>query len=348
MYNYYREQWLIDRLADTLAGRSAHRPCVDSLGGVGQLAVLTVEPRPGVAARARRDLGGRDRPAPAPATDDHPFPYLRTPTHPRALPGHARAHPARLAASLVRVARGPLRPMLPLRRPLLHGRRVPPARDQERGPFALLFGTTWFVNALGVRRGPAAVLAAVEVSRRVTLPRPRCSMAPCSRRVAVACFVPPSAAARPGAVPRFAAARARVRADLPRQPRLLPAVQGRRRRRPSAFGANLLGAMVGGLLEYAALVTGYRASGRGRGPLRARVRIRPSSSRISGSDGGALTSWNRPDERRRLQRCSRQFERPSMPVARPIPAAIGESRPRCACSSPSGSSRPARSHSKCC
>ena len=29
-------------------------------------------------------------------------------------------------------------------------------------------------------------------------------------------------------------------------------------RPPSAFGANLLGAMLGGVLEYGALVTGYR------------------------------------------------------------------------------------------
>ena len=37
----------------------------------------------------------------------------------------------------------------PLRRPVLHGRGVPAAGDQERSrQFALLFGTTWLVNAL--------------------------------------------------------------------------------------------------------------------------------------------------------------------------------------------------------
>ena len=41
MYNYYREQWLVDRLAGTLEGAYGHPPCVDSVGG-GRLAVLTV------------------------------------------------------------------------------------------------------------------------------------------------------------------------------------------------------------------------------------------------------------------------------------------------------------------
>ena len=33
MYNYYREDWLIDRLAGTAAGAFGHTPCVDKLGG---------------------------------------------------------------------------------------------------------------------------------------------------------------------------------------------------------------------------------------------------------------------------------------------------------------------------
>src|SRR5438445_265428 len=39
-YNYYREQWLIDRLAGTLQQVYGRAPCVDSVGEFGRLAVL--------------------------------------------------------------------------------------------------------------------------------------------------------------------------------------------------------------------------------------------------------------------------------------------------------------------
>src|SRR3989442_15339210 len=39
-YNYYREQWLIDRLAGTLQQGYGRAPCVDSVGEFGRLAVL--------------------------------------------------------------------------------------------------------------------------------------------------------------------------------------------------------------------------------------------------------------------------------------------------------------------
>lgn len=84
MYNYYRQQWLVDRLAGTLDQVYGHPPCIDTTGLVGHFAVLTtsVDPqrvscttvwRPG-------ELG-----VPSPATDDYPFVYLRTRSIPRSI-----------------------------------------------------------------------------------------------------------------------------------------------------------------------------------------------------------------------------------------------------------------------
>ena len=42
MYNYYREQWIVDRLAGTLADAFGHAPCVYAVPNVTALAVLTV------------------------------------------------------------------------------------------------------------------------------------------------------------------------------------------------------------------------------------------------------------------------------------------------------------------
>ncbi len=48
--------------------------------------------------------------------------------------------------------------------------------------FALLFGTTWFVNSLVFAGVLLSVYLAVEVARHVRLPRPRCSTRSCSPR----------------------------------------------------------------------------------------------------------------------------------------------------------------------
>ena len=34
MYNYYREDWLVDRLANTAAAAFGHEPCIDLLSTV--------------------------------------------------------------------------------------------------------------------------------------------------------------------------------------------------------------------------------------------------------------------------------------------------------------------------
>ena len=70
MYNYYREQWLIDRYAGTLADVFGHPPCVDSIGPAVEtspcsstLAIGATGSDVGVGACGRR----RDRvPAPSP------------------------------------------------------------------------------------------------------------------------------------------------------------------------------------------------------------------------------------------------------------------------------------------
>src|SRR5438270_5550753 len=43
-YNYYREQWLVDRLAGTLQQVYGHPPCLDATGQVGRLALLMASP----------------------------------------------------------------------------------------------------------------------------------------------------------------------------------------------------------------------------------------------------------------------------------------------------------------
>jgi hypothetical protein len=125
--------------------------------------------------------------------------------------------------------------------------------------FALLFGTTWFVNALVFTGVLVAVLVAIEVARRVTLPNPAYLYVALLLAVAVAWLVPVHSLLALDVVPRFVAAT--LLAFTPIFIANLVFAERFRNVEESniAFGANLLGAMVGGVLEYVALVTGYQA-----------------------------------------------------------------------------------------
>jgi hypothetical protein len=110
MYNYYRQTWLIDRLAHTLELAYGHRPCVDSTkGNVGRFSLLIVG-REAANVRCAATWAPTVRDVPVPADDDHPFLYLRTPSIPQL---YLIAIASILLASLIviRVATGPLAQM---------------------------------------------------------------------------------------------------------------------------------------------------------------------------------------------------------------------------------------------
>ena len=126
--------------------------------------------------------------------------------------------------------------------------------------FALLFGTTWFVNSLVFAGILLAVLAAIEVARRVRLPSTFGDVRRAAR-LPRGCLVRsrPPRCWRSSIVPRFIASV--LVAFAPVFVANLIFAQRFRDVGAStvAFGANLLGAMLGGVLEYLAIVTGYRA-----------------------------------------------------------------------------------------
>jgi hypothetical protein len=125
--------------------------------------------------------------------------------------------------------------------------------------FALLFGTTWFVNALVFAGVLVSVLAAIEVARRWRPAEPAWLYLVLLAALVVAYLVPVDVLLQLEFVPRFAAAV--VIWFTPIFVANLVFAERFRNVEAShvAFGANLLGAMVGGIVEYAALITGYQA-----------------------------------------------------------------------------------------
>jgi hypothetical protein len=103
-----------------------------------------------------------------------------------------------------------------------------------------------------------AVFAAVEVSRFVRVRRPALLYLCLLAALVVAWAIPPSALLSLSPLPRFVAAVAIAFAPI----FLANMVFSQRFRdtgdSTTAFGANLLGAMIGGILEYLSLIVGYQ------------------------------------------------------------------------------------------
>jgi hypothetical protein len=258
MYNYYRTSWLKDRLANTLDVVYGHAPCVSTQGhGSWQFSMLTVSPS-GSALSCGSHLWHKPASVVPPATDDHPFVYLRG----GSIPGFYLVTLALILLAsllLVRMASGPMRRMSGFADLFFMGAAFMLLETKNVVQFALLFGTTWFVNALVFTGVLLAVLAAVEVSRHVVIQRPVRLYLALLAALIIAWAVPPGALLSLSLVPRFFAAV--VIAFLPIFLANMVFTQRFRNVGDSTagFGANLLGAMLGGVLEYASLVIGYRS-----------------------------------------------------------------------------------------
>ncbi|HEY2073871.1 MAG TPA: hypothetical protein VGG88_09890, partial [Gaiellaceae bacterium] len=124
--------------------------------------------------------------------------------------------------------------------------------------FALLFGTTWFVNSLVFAGVLIAVWLAVETARRVPLPPMPVLYAALLAALVVAWAIPQESLLSLSPVPRFFAAVAVAFAPIYFANLVFAKRFAGVGSSSVAFAANLLGAIVGGCLEYLSLVTGYR------------------------------------------------------------------------------------------
>ena len=276
MYNYYRQQWLVDRLAGTLDDAFGHSPCVYAVK-ITSLAVLTVGRTPSdqVCATAWH----RPADTAAPASDNQPFVYLRHP----GIPSLYRAtllmiilasvlavvfvlalNAAQSTAKsdrrgVVRRLGGQLGQMWGFRDLFLLGVAFLLLETKNVTGFALLFGTTWIVNSFVFAGVLLAVLGAVELTARIRTPPATVMYGLLLGGLALAWAVPVSwllgltvslrvvIAVVIAVLPIFAA-------NVIFAKRFAASSDA-----PLAFGTNLLGAILGGCLEYTSLIWGYRA-----------------------------------------------------------------------------------------
>jgi hypothetical protein len=257
MYNYYRERWLVDRLALTMQTAFGHAPCVDVVTEAGQQAVITAGFTPQAQRCGEVAWAGATADTPPPSGDDRPFLYIKDRTIPEI---YIVTLLLILLVSLlaVRAVAGPYRRMRPYGDLFLLGVGFLLLETKSVTGFALLFGTTWVVNAIVFAGVLVAVLAAVEVTRRFRIPPLPVMYGVLAAGLVLAWLVPNEwllslpvplravAAVVVAFLPIFAA-------NVVFAKRFADSSDG-----TVAFGANLLGAMVGGCLEYLALLVGYQ------------------------------------------------------------------------------------------
>ncbi|MBA3523957.1 MAG: spermidine synthase [Geodermatophilaceae bacterium] len=261
MYNFYRETWLVDRLANTMDRAFGHAPCLLSAPEANALAVMVVGLTPDDQVCER--TWSASAAAPSPSTDDRPFLYVDENAGVAGIPTvYLGAIGLILIASVIAiglVGGKQVAGMWEYRDLFLLGAAFLLLETKNVTGFALYFGTTWLVNALVFGGVLIAVLAAVEVTRRFRVPPLRSMYVVLFGGLLLAWMVPTSwILAMPFAPRLFVAV---TLAFIPiMAANVIFAKRFESTSKPTiAFGTNLLGAMFGGCLEYLALATGYRS-----------------------------------------------------------------------------------------
>lgn len=256
LYNAYRETFLVDRYATTLREVFGQTPIIRTYPEFGGAirAWLAVGPPVGAGVPL---LPG---PVVAPAVDDWPFPYLRdreiAPRYVIAL-GLILLLAVGLVGITTRRAGASLRDFSPHFFAL--GVAFLMLETRSLVTFGLLFGTTWIVNALAFFAILLVVLAAIGVNAWVRIPRAWPIYAAIFAALALNLLLPPTALLLDPPWLRYGLAAALVFAPIFFANVAFSFSFRDSRAADMAFASNVVGAMVGGVLEWTALVTGYQS-----------------------------------------------------------------------------------------
>jgi len=272
IYNYFRERWLVDRLANTAAVAFGAEPWVHVHAARAYLGVMMAGPRlktlasdPVVPDRVTA-FGQSHDPSPAvrhardatiePATDDWPFLYLKD----RHIPRHYLIVVALILAVSSVLVRWTLRGqtgrwswqffLLGAGFMLLETRAIT--------QFALLWGSTWIVASLAIVSVLVMALLATLVVARIEVTRPWLVGALLLGLLALNYAVPVGRVTLDSRVSESFFYAALQFSPIFCAGLLFGSAIKRSTSLARDYGTNLLGAMLGGCAEYLSLLTGFR------------------------------------------------------------------------------------------
>jgi predicted membrane-bound spermidine synthase len=261
LYNYYRQPWLLAKIEGMLADVFQTDPLVRQYDApIGSAAVLAASPTDlPVSGQASLLDPASPSERPAAATDDWPFLYLRdrviAPYYILALAFVLLV--AGVATVLAaRVVSAPIAAFSP--HFFLLGAAFLLLETRSLTIFSLLFGTTWTVNAMAFAAILVSVLLAIGVNA-VTKPPRVILYSGLGVTLLLTYVLTPSALLFDPAWLRYLAAAVIAFAPVFFANLVFTASFRDTTTADMAFASNLIGAMIGGVLEYAALLTGYQA-----------------------------------------------------------------------------------------
>ena len=273
VYNYFRERWLVDRLANIAANAFGQEPRVHVHEARSYLGVLMAGPRlatltsdPVIPERVAA-FGQSHEPSPArihrrdpgiePSADDWPFLYLRD----RHIPRHYLA-----ALALVLVVSTVV--VLAVVRGqagswswgfFLLGAGFMLLETKSIIQFALLWGSTWVVASLAIASVLAMALVANYVVSRVEITRPWLVGGALVALLVLNYLIPVGRVAFESRAVESIFYAVLMFSPILCAGLLFGSAIKRSTSLPRDYGTNLLGAMVGGVGEYLSLMTGFRA-----------------------------------------------------------------------------------------
>jgi hypothetical protein len=261
LYNYYRQDWLPAKIGGMLKESFGTAPIARLYGK----AAATLAIGPGIDAVSGRPPGDQVDAidlshAPQAATDDWPFLYL---IEPYVAPYYLGALGLILAFAGFMVWRAAKGSGTSLRRFSPHffllGVAFLLLETRALVTFSLLFGSTWIVNSLVFFAVLASVLLAIAINSRFRIRNPVPLYGALLMSIAVAWLLPPASLLIEPAWLRYAIAGVLAFAPVFFANLVFSHSFRDTSTADMAFASNLLGAMVGGAIEYVGLITGYQA-----------------------------------------------------------------------------------------
>jgi hypothetical protein len=196
--------------------------------------------------------------APQAATDDWPFLYLRQPF---VAPYYIAALGTVIIVAVLLVARAAARSGTSIRRFSPHffvlGTAFLLLETRSLVTFSLLFGTTWLVNSLVFFAILSSVLLAIVINQRMRFRNSLPLYVGLFGSIALTLLLPPSTLLIEPVWLRYGLAAALAFAPVFFANLVFTYSFRDTRTADMAFASNLLGAVVGGAIEYVALITGY-------------------------------------------------------------------------------------------
>lgn len=254
IYNYYGN-WVGDRLANTAAQVFKQSPCYQVFGKKDHWATVIVAGNESATLTCPQHFIPNANNQISPITDDRPFLYLKE----NKLPFSYIITLAFIliisicALQLTNKAALTIKSHTDL---FLMGTAFLLLETKSITQFALLFGTTWLVNAVVFTSILATVYIAIELTHRIKLNQTiLCLLLITS--LFIAWCVPTSALLNLAWLPRFFVATLLAFAPILIANLIFADRFKQVEKSTLAFGANLIGAVLGGLLEYTSLMIGY-------------------------------------------------------------------------------------------